>query len=68
MSNYVTTRYYRAPEVILGSKYTEKIDVWSIGCIMAEMISGSTLFPGSDQIDQWSQITGELLHIPLNTE
>ncbi|XP_055308112.1 stress-activated protein kinase JNK-like isoform X2 [Sitodiplosis mosellana] len=45
MTQYVVTRYYRAPEVVLGMGYTEKVDIWSIGCIMAEMISKEILFP-----------------------
>uniref|UniRef100_A0A158R521 Stress-activated protein kinase JNK n=1 Tax=Syphacia muris TaxID=451379 RepID=A0A158R521_9BILA len=61
MSMYVVTRYYRAPEVILGLPYTEKgvldhFDVWSIGCILAEMITRRVLFPGSDRLDQWMKI------------
>ena len=45
---YVQSRSYRAPEVVLGTKYDEKIDIWSIGCIVAEMASGRLLF------DNWS--------------
>lgn len=50
MTPYVVTRYYRAPEVILGMGYQANVDVWSVGCIMAEMVRGSVLFPGSDRI------------------
>ena len=50
MTPYVVTRYYRAPEVILGMGYSENVDVWSIGCILGEMIRGSVMFPGSDRI------------------
>lgn len=60
MSQYVVTRYYRAPEVVLGMRYTEKVDVWSVGCILAEMISKEILFPGSDHIDQWNKIIGKI--------
>ncbi|VDK46503.1 unnamed protein product [Anisakis simplex] len=60
MSGYVVTRYYRAPEVILGLPYTEKVDVWAIGCILAEMILRKTLFRGIDRLDQWSKITSLL--------
>ncbi|GMR52662.1 hypothetical protein PMAYCL1PPCAC_22857, partial [Pristionchus mayeri] len=56
MSDYVVTRYYRAPEIILGLHYSEKVDIWSIGCIFAEMINHRVLFPGIDRIDQWSKI------------
>jgi len=63
MTPYVVTRYYRAPEIILGMGYTENVDVWSIGCIFGEMIRGSVMFPGTDHIDQWNKIT-ELLGTP----
>lgn len=56
MSDYVVTRYYRAPEVILGLPYSEKVDIWSVGCIFAEMINHNVLFPGKDRIDQWTKI------------
>ncbi|KAI1285823.1 Stress-activated protein kinase JNK [Halotydeus destructor] len=41
MTPYVVTRYYRAPEVILGMGYQENVDIWSVGCIMGEMIRGT---------------------------
>lgn len=45
----VATRWYRAPEVMLSFRmYTKSIDVWSVGCILAEMLSGKPLFPGKD--------------------
>ena len=50
MTPYVVTRYYRAPEIILGMGYSENVDVWSIGCIFGEMIRGSVMFPGTDRI------------------
>ncbi len=56
MSDYVVTRYYRAPEVILGLQYTEKVDIWSIGCIVAELVNRRVLFPGTDRLDQWTKI------------
>lgn len=41
MTDYVATRWYRAPEILLGSmKYTKGVDMWSLGCILAEMITG----------------------------
>ena len=46
MTPYVVTRYYRAPEVILGMGYKENVDIWSVGCILAEMISNRPIFPG----------------------
>lgn len=59
MTPYVVTRYYRAPEVILGMGYKENVDIWSVGCIMGEMIRGGVLFPGTDHIDQWNKIIGK---------
>ena len=45
----VTSRWYRAPEVMLTFKeYTRAIDIWSVGCVLAEMLSGKPLFPGRD--------------------
>jgi negative regulator of PHO system len=49
----VVTLWYRAPDVLLGSRtYSTSIDVWSCGCIFAEMISGVPLFRGRDNADQ----------------
>ncbi|XP_063519402.1 mitogen-activated protein kinase 12 isoform X12 [Pongo pygmaeus] len=65
MTGYVVTRWYRAPEVILNwMRYTQteltrasiSVDIWSVGCIMAEMITGKTLFKGSDHLDQLKEI------------
>ncbi|XP_063160695.1 mitogen-activated protein kinase 8 isoform X5 [Candoia aspera] len=60
MTPYVVTRYYRAPEVILGMGYKENVDIWSVGCIMGEMIKGGVLFPGTDHIDQWNKVIEQL--------
>ncbi|XP_068827291.1 mitogen-activated protein kinase 12 isoform X3 [Capricornis sumatraensis] len=57
MTGYVVTRWYRAPEVILNwMRYTQTVDIWSVGCIMAEMITGKTLFKGNDHLDQLKEI------------
>ncbi|KAM4645841.1 mitogen-activated protein kinase 13 isoform 5-T6 [Amazona ochrocephala] len=57
MTGYVVTRWYRAPEVILNwMHYNQTVDIWSIGCIMAEMLTGKTLFKGKDYLDQLTQI------------
>ena len=54
---YVATRWYRAPEIMLTFKqYTKAIDVWSVGCILAEMLSGKPLFPGRDYHHQLTLI------------
>lgn len=53
MTEYVATRWYRAPEIMLSFKmYTKAIDMWAIGCILAELISGRPLFPGRDYSHQ----------------
>ena len=49
MTEYVATRWYRAPEIMLSFKmYTKAIDVWAVGCILAELLNGRPLFPGRD--------------------
>lgn len=54
---YICSRFYRAPELIFGStEYTTAIDVWSFGCVFAELLSGSPLFPGSSGVDQLVEI------------
>ncbi|CAI5730662.1 unnamed protein product [Hyaloperonospora brassicae] len=59
LTEYVVTRWYRAPEIMLGCmKYKCEVDVWSMGCIFAEMMSRKPLFPGQDYIDQ--------LHLIMN--
>ncbi|KAF8005286.1 hypothetical protein HF325_000743 [Metschnikowia pulcherrima] len=64
MTGYVSTRYYRAPEIMLTwQKYDTEVDLWSVGCILAEMIEGKPLFPGRDHVHQFSIIT-ELLGSP----
>ena len=44
MTQYVVTRWYRAPEVLLMSPYSKAIDMWSVGCILGELILGAPLF------------------------
>ncbi|XP_014212370.1 stress-activated protein kinase JNK-like [Copidosoma floridanum] len=60
MTPYVVTRFYRAPEIILGMDYKENVDIWSVGCIMGEMIHGRVMFPGSNYVDQWNKIIENL--------
>ncbi len=48
---YIQSRFYRAPEIILGIPYTCAIDMWSFGCILAELYSGYPLFPGESETD-----------------
>lgn len=52
LTEYVVTRWYRAPELLLSSKYDKQMDVWAIGCILAEMLGRRPLFPGHDYLHQ----------------
>lgn len=53
LTEYVVTRWYRAPEVVLTAcRYTHSVDVWSLGCILAEMLTKRRLFEGKDSLDQ----------------
>ncbi|ELW66129.1 Mitogen-activated protein kinase 13 [Tupaia chinensis] len=66
MTGYVVTRWYRAPEVILSwMHYNQTVDIWSVGCIMAEMLTGKTLFKGKDW---WGdgQREGQIVWLRLN--
>lgn len=63
----VVTLWYRAPEILLGAKhYSTPVDVWSIGCIFAEMVNGRPLFPGDSEIDELFKIF-RLLGTPDST-
>ncbi|XP_042578638.1 mitogen-activated protein kinase 11-like isoform X2 [Cyprinus carpio] len=57
MTGYVATRWYRAPEIMLNwMHYNQTVDIWSVGCIMGELLKGKVLFPGNDYIDQLKRI------------
>ncbi|XP_039382553.1 mitogen-activated protein kinase 15 isoform X5 [Mauremys reevesii] len=57
LTEYVATRWYRAPEILLSShSYTKGVDMWSIGCILGEMLLGKPLFPGTSTVNQIEQI------------
>jgi len=62
LTDYVATRWYRAPEILLGStNYTEGVDMWSVGCILGELIGGKPMFPGAsttNQIDRIIEVIG----------
>lgn len=60
---YIQSRFYRAPEVILGLDYGLPIDMWSTGCILAELYTGRPLFPGENEPDQLACIM-QLLGVP----
>ncbi|EGT30622.1 CBN-HPK-1 protein [Caenorhabditis brenneri] len=51
-NTYLQSRYYRAPEIILGLPFNESIDMWSLGCVIAELFLGWPLYPGSSEYDQ----------------
>lgn len=57
LTEYVATRWYRAPEILLAShRYTKGVDMWSLGCILGEILMGRPLFPGSSTINQIERI------------
>jgi len=62
LTDYVATRWYRAPEILLGSTdYTKGVDLWSVGCILGELLGGKPMFPGTstmNQLDRIIEITG----------
>eukprot|EP00727_Mastigamoeba_balamuthi_P011147 m51a1_g6655 putative extracellular response kinase (360) ;mRNA; f:144075-145464 len=61
-TDYVATRWYRAPEILLGSqRYTTGVDMWSLGCILGELLGGKPMFPGNstmNQLDRILEVTG----------
>jgi len=57
LTDYVATRWYRAPEILLGSTcYTKGVDMWSVGCILGELLGGKPMFPGTSTINQIERI------------
>lgn len=57
LTDYVATRWYRAPEILLGSKlYTRGVDMWSLGCIFGELLTGRPTFPGASTMNQLDRI------------
>ncbi|KAI8069249.1 hypothetical protein BC940DRAFT_29875 [Gongronella butleri] len=63
MYTYIQSRFYRSPEVLVGLPYTSAIDMWSLGCIAAELFLGLPLFPGSSEYNQVSRIV-EMMGLP----
>lgn len=60
-TEYVVTRWYRSPELLLGAKdYTASVDIWSVGCIFAELLTRRPLFAGSNHLDQLRLICDKL--------
>ncbi|XP_055338237.1 dual specificity tyrosine-phosphorylation-regulated kinase 4-like isoform X2 [Paramacrobiotus metropolitanus] len=60
---YIQSRYYRAPEIILGFPYDCAIDIWSFACVLAELLLGRPIFPGENEADQLACIM-EILGLP----
>ncbi|KAK9822621.1 hypothetical protein WJX74_011011 [Apatococcus lobatus] len=68
MTEYVVTRWYRAPELLLANEtYSGAIDIWSVGCILAEVLQRTPLFPGADYLDQLKRII-KVLGSPSDAE
>ena len=68
MTDYVATRWYRAPEVLLGSPYYgTSIDIWSFGCCLAEVYMNKPIFPGSSTLNQLTKIL-EITGLPTPLE
>ena len=65
MYTYIQSRFYRAPEIMLGIPYDCGIDMWSFGCIMAELYIGYPILPGDSEQDQMSRIM-EMIGVPSN--
>ncbi|EDW26968.1 GL16513 [Drosophila persimilis] len=64
MSDYVATRWYRAPEILVGCRrYTKAVDMWSLGCILGEMITEQPIFQGSSTINQMEKILSALPNV-----
>eukprot|EP00603_Paraphysomonas_imperforata_P007950 CAMPEP_0114429316 /NCGR_PEP_ID=MMETSP0103-20121206/9413_1 /TAXON_ID=37642 ORGANISM="Paraphysomonas imperforata, Strain PA2" /NCGR_SAMPLE_ID=MMETSP0103 /ASSEMBLY_ACC=CAM_ASM_000201 /LENGTH=1280 /DNA_ID=CAMNT_0001598629 /DNA_START=214 /DNA_END=4056 /DNA_ORIENTATION=+ len=64
MYSYIQSRFYRSPEVLLGVPYNGAIDIWSLGCVCAEMYLGLPLFPGASQHNQLTRIVDMLGNVP----
>nr|XP_054755024.1 cyclin-dependent kinase-like 5 isoform X1 [Lytechinus pictus] len=67
-TDYVATRWYRSPELLLGCAYGKAVDVWAIGCILGELSDGNAVFPGESEIDQLymiQKILGPLPHYQM---
>jgi len=68
LTDYVATRWYRAPEILLGShNYTKGVDMWSIGCILGEILLSKPLFPGTSTMNQLDRII-ELTGFPIQED
>ena len=67
-TDYVATRWYRAPEILTGSTtYSVQVDMWSMGCIFAEMLQGKPVFTGTTTLNQMEEVA-KFLGLPTQTE
>lgn len=60
---YIQSRFYRAPEIMLGIPFTTAIDMWSLGCILIELYTGIPIFPGESESEQLSLLM-EVIGLP----
>lgn len=68
LTDYVATRWYRAPEILLGStRYSRGVDMWSVGCILGELLGGQPMFPGTSTMNQLDRII-EVIGFPSKQE
>ena len=64
-TDYVATRWYRAPELLVGdTQYGPPVDIWAIGCVFAELLTGQGLWPGRSDVDQLYLIRKTLGQLP----
>ena len=66
LSSYVQSRSYRAPEVILGLPYGQKVDLWSLGCIVAELFTGNVLFANDSATTLLARVNAVIGPIPAH--
>ena len=64
LTEYVSTRWYRAPELLVGGKYSFAVDIWALGCLTYEMFTGQPLFPGSSDYDTLNLIVRACGNLP----
>jgi mitogen-activated protein kinase 15 len=68
VTDYVATRWYRAPEILLGSNsYSKGVDMWSVGCILAELLLGKPFFPGTSTLNQLERVL-EITGMPTQSD
>ncbi|OHT14297.1 CMGC family protein kinase [Tritrichomonas foetus] len=64
--SYIQSRYYRAPEVVFGMQYGPEIDIWSLGCVLCEMVTGQPVFPAEDETEL-IQMIANVIGLPPNS-